>query len=441
MKQTKKFSPKQAMRLALQSAEKGLGWVEPNPPVGCVILDSNYQFLSAGWHKKYGDDHAEIQALKKITNKKKLNGAQVFITLEPCHHTGKTPSCAKALTQYPIQSVTYGAEDPFTDKKGLKHLQKKGVQIIRSPFFQEEMEKLVATFKFSFLSKKPFVSLKAGTSLDGMIALKDGKSQWITNEKAREHAHFLRATHSAVLIGVGTFLKDNPQLNIRLNRFKEKKNKVIILDPKGKSLPALLQSKLLKVHSPDQIIIICSAKIKNHQTKALSDSIGIRIKFFKTIMESERTHIADKNVVERTQTHIADKNVVERTQTHIADKNNNENEMNNLNYTNKELIYSNKEPIHTNTKELFPLPDILKNLYQEEKIQSILVEGGAFCHSQFLKKKVAQRLYLYIAPRIIGRGKSWSQDFSIKNLSESLNLQSVKALSLGNNFLLEGFFK
>ncbi len=374
MKENKKLSPKQAMRLALKLAEKGLGWVEPNPPVGCVILDSKYNFLSSGWHERYGGDHAEIQALKKITNKKKLKGARIFVTLEPCHHTGKTPPCSRELAKYQIQSLTYGAEDPFTSKKGLKHLQEKGVRITQTSDFLEETEKLVAPFKFSILHKKAFVSLKTAISLDGMTALKTGESQWITSEKARQHARFLRATHSAVLVGVNTFLKDNPCLDIRLNRFKEKKNKVIILDPKGKSFSALPKSKLFQAHFPDQIIVICSAQTNTFQTNALVSSIGVKVKFFKTF------------------------------------------------------------------ENYFPLTDILQHLYQEEGIQSVLVEGGAFCHSQFLKENIAQRLYCYMAPRIIGKGQSWSGEFSIQKLSQSLNLDSVKVSSIGKDFFLEGYF-
>lgn len=374
MKKNKKFSPKQAMRLALKLAKKGFGWVEPNPPVGCVILDSEYNFLAGGWHEKYGGDHAEIQALKKITNKKKLKGAQIFLTLEPCHHTGKTPPCSKELAQYPIQSVTYGTTDPFTAKKGLKYLQKKGVQIIKSSDFQEEMEKLVAPFKFSLHHKKAFVSLKVAVSLDGKVALKTGESQWITGEKSRQHSRFLRATHSAVLIGVNTFLKDNPSLNIRLNRFKKKENKVIILDPKGKSFSALPKSKLFQAHLPNQIIVICSVQAKTLQTNALISSTGVKTKFFKTF------------------------------------------------------------------KKYLPLSDILQNLYQEEGIQSVLVEGGAFCHSQFLKENIPQRLYCYMAPRIIGMGESWSGEFLVQCLSKSLDLNSVKINPIGKDFLLEGYF-
>ncbi|MYE07195.1 MAG: riboflavin biosynthesis protein RibD, partial [Oligoflexia bacterium] len=142
------FSPRQAMELALQEAQKGIGWVEPNPPVGCVILDSDYRFLSSGYHEKYGMAHAEVNALKKIRDKKKLKGAHVFVTLEPCHHTGKTPPCSLELVKYPIQSLTYGVEEPFTRKKGLSFLKEKKIKIIHNTDFKKENENLKAPFKF-----------------------------------------------------------------------------------------------------------------------------------------------------------------------------------------------------------------------------------------------------------------------------------------------------
>ena len=379
------FSPKQAMKLALQEAEKGIGWVEPNPPVGCVILDSDYRFLSSAYHEKYGMAHAEVKALQKIKDKKKLKGAHVFVTLEPCHHKGKTPPCSKTLAHYPIKSLTYGVKDPFTKTGGLGYLRQKGIQIIHSSDLQKELKNLVAPFTFSFLNQKSFVSLKVASSLDGIIALKDGQSQWITGEKAREHSHFLRASHSAILIGVNTFLKDNPRLNIRSVSFKNKKNKVIILDPDGKSFPFLPQSRLLKIHSPKKIILCCSDnnQISQLEKKMISD-LGIKTLFFKTVLSKTKKSSGKKRF------------------------------------------------------SLFPL---LKYFYQKEKIQSLLVEGGAFCLSQFLKEKAAQKLYLYMSPKIIGKGLRWSKDLNIQKLADGDLLNSMTFKTIGNDILIEGNFK
>ena len=374
MKKNSKFpiaghplSDKSAMELALNIAQKGRGHVEPNPPVACVILNRHNKLLSFGWHKKYGGAHAEVEALKKIKNKAQLKGAKVFVTLEPCHHYGKTPPCSKELVKHPIHSVTYGATDPLVDKKGVHFLKRKGIKIIHSSDFKKEAEELVAPFKFSVLNKKPFVSLKIASSLDGVSALTKGESQWITSEKARQHARFLRATHSAVLIGVNTLLKDNPRLDIRLSAFKKKKNKVVILDPKGQSFSFLSRSQLLKAHSADEIIVFCAKNVKTPPPPK-----DIKVKSFSSSPKS--------------------------------------------------------------------LSKILEILYQEEGLQSLLVEGGPYCWSQFLKNKIAQRLYLYMAPRIIGKGLHWSKDFTISSLSKSVVLNSLQCVNIGKDYLFTARF-
>ena len=250
----------QAMRQALSEAQKGVGHVEPNPPVGCVILDKNHRFLSAGYHKQYGGPHAEANALNQVRDKSRLKGARVFVTLEPCHHKGHTPSCARELAKYPLHSVIYGATDPFTKGGGLKFLREKGIRTRHGTAgFKEELNDLVQPFVFSFLKKKPFVSLKLATTLDGVIFTPHRR--WITGSEARRHGHFLRASHQGVMVGVQTLLQDNPRLNVRLKGFSNRKNKVIVLDPQGKSLPFLPTSRLLTVRGPEQVMLCLS---KNH---------------------------------------------------------------------------------------------------------------------------------------------------------------------------------
>ena len=382
------LSPRQAMQLAIKEAEKGLGFVEPNPPVGCVILDSEYRFLSSGFHTKYGSDHAEVSALKKIKDKSRLKGGHIFVTLEPCHHKGKTPPCSLELAKYPIQSLTYGTEEPFTNKKGLDYLCEKGIDVVSSMDFQNELEVLVAPFKFATLNKKSFVSLKIASSLDGTTALETGQSQWITGESARKHAHFLRARYSAILIGLNTLLKDNPQLNIRVDPFRKKKNKVVILDPEGKSFSFLLQSNLLKVRALEDVIVCCLDKVKKN-TIGISQLSVPSLSSFSQDLEFQK-------------------------------------------------VSGSSKPI--NIKHRFSLSHLLEILYQEGKIQSVLVEGGAFCWSEFLKQKAAQKLYLYMSPQIIGKGVKWSDHFKIQKLSQSIKFHSSKITPIEDDYLLEASF-
>ena len=380
MKKTITISPSEAMKLAIQSAKKGIGFVEPNPPVGCVILDKNHRLLSVGYHKVYGGNHAEIEALKKVKNKKNLNGAHIFVTLEPCHHQGQTPPCSNRLAKYPIATLTYGAKDPFTQQKGLNYLKRKNIKVLQSSYHRRELEKLIFAFKFSVTYNRAFVSLKIASSVDGNIALKTGDSQWITGKKARKYAHFLRVQHSAVLVGVGTLLKDNPRLNIREKSFKSKENKVVILDPKGESFSFLLKSHLLKVHSAKNVIICYGKDIK------------LNSRYFK-LLQKRGVKMYSFAVKDRKSGSI---------QTSV-----------------------------------FNLSAVLKSLYQKDRIQSVLVEGGAFTVSEFLQQKVAQKIFLYIAPYILGDGLKWSEHLTVPNLNQRVSLKDIKWQNFNEDFLLE----
>ncbi len=270
----KQLSDKEAMRLAIEEAEKGQGFVSPNPPVGCVIVNKDKRFLSSGFYARYGGIHAEISALNKIQDKKQLAGAHLFVTLEPCAHVGQNPPCAGRLLKYPLASVIYGREDPNpkTKSQGLKQLRQKGIYVKKSPFWRESIQRLYEAFAFNMEKNRAFFALKSASSLDGVSALSHGESQWITGEEARGHASYLRACFSAVLIGVNAFLEDNPRLNCRKKGFEPLVNKVCILDPLGRSLDLISQSNLAKVRPAENIFVITDKPInkKKHPFKAFS---------------------------------------------------------------------------------------------------------------------------------------------------------------------------
>ena len=232
---------REAMLLAIAEGSKGAGWVSPNPQVGCVILSSSGRLLSTGFHRKYGGPHAEVWALKALEKASDLEGAIVVVTLEPCAHEGKTPSCAKALAKLPISKVVYGLVDPnpLVAGQGLDIIRNAGIKVeCITEFFPEltaPLEQLCEHFLMNQNQKRPFVSLKVATSLDGIMAMKGGESQWISGPESRARVQFLRATHDAVLVGSGTILVDNPRLNSRDSNYEGKDpNKVIILDRRGR---------------------------------------------------------------------------------------------------------------------------------------------------------------------------------------------------------------
>ena len=260
----KKLSDKEAMALAIKEAQKGLGFVSPNPLVGCVILNKDREFLSSGFYTRYGAIHAEIMALNRIKNKKLLEKAHIFITLEPCFHFGQTPPCVDSLVQYPWASLTYGIEDPNpkTNKKSVKKLKSLGFKIKKTSFFKKELERLYEAFTFNMREQRTFFALKTASSLDGVSAFSHGESQWITSQESRDLVQELRAGFSAVLVGLNTFLQDNPRLNSRLKTKKNPVNKTVILDPTGQSFSLIKQSNLARVRPMKNIYVVSQIKPK-----------------------------------------------------------------------------------------------------------------------------------------------------------------------------------
>jgi diaminohydroxyphosphoribosylaminopyrimidine deaminase/5-amino-6-(5-phosphoribosylamino)uracil reductase len=254
----------QAMRLAMREARKGAGFVSPNPQVGCVIVDSHNRFLSKGYHEKFGGPHAEINALKNL-NSAELENARIFVTLEPCAHEGKTPSCAKALAQLPIAEVIFGLIDPnpLVSGKGAEILRTAGKKVTEFGKWQDDLEEVCEQFLVNFRERKIFVSVKVASSLDGQLAMKTGESKWITGEKARDYGHYLRGTHDAILAGKNTILMDNSQLNIRHPQFHDKKGKEILLDRKGETLNNA-DLRIFTTHSAENIIIAVEDNAKVH---------------------------------------------------------------------------------------------------------------------------------------------------------------------------------
>ena len=203
------------MRQALALAERGRGWVSPNPMVGALVVQGS-QIAGQGWHKQFGGPHAEVHALADAGAK--TAGATLYCTLEPCAHTGKTPPCVDAIVRAGIKTVVLGARDinPVASG-GAERLRAAGVALVTG-VLEPECRALNAAFFKRVESGRPLVSLKWAMSADGKLATASGDSQWITGKEARAYAHRLRAEHDAVLIGIGTLLKDRARLTCRIER-------------------------------------------------------------------------------------------------------------------------------------------------------------------------------------------------------------------------------
>ncbi len=217
------------MYKAIELAKKGVGMVSPNPLVGCIILDADGNKIGEGYHKKIGEAHAEVNAVRSIKDASTLKNATVYVTLEPCSHYGKTPPCASMLAQLPIKRVVVGHKDPNTkvNGKGISILREKGI-VVDVGILEEECERLNEYFIHHQLYKRPFVTLKIAQTLDGYLAAPDGDSQWISGKKSRELVHRWRAQMDAVLIGRNTAFVDDPSLTVR--HVKGRQPKRIVLD-------------------------------------------------------------------------------------------------------------------------------------------------------------------------------------------------------------------
>ncbi len=231
------------MRRALRLARKGEGWVSPNPMVGALLVKKN-KLVASGYHHQLGDHHAEIHVLKKAGNR--ARGGHLFVTLEPCCHYGRTPPCTDAITRSGVAAVTVAMRDPNrrVAGKGITRLRKAGIKV-QWGVLEREAQQLNEKY-IKFITKKmPWVTLKAAITLDGYIAAATGKQRWISSPESREDAHQLRAQHDAILVGMGTVLKDNPQLSCRLSGrgVKPRQPIKVVLDSK---LRTPLQARLLK---------------------------------------------------------------------------------------------------------------------------------------------------------------------------------------------------
>lgn len=201
------------MSRAIELARRGLGHVEPNPMVGCVIVRDG-TIVGEGWHQRFGGPHAEIEALAAAGDR--ARGADVYVTLEPCCHLGKTGPCTKALITAGVARVAIGCQDPNPQVagNGLAELRTAGVSV-ETNVLSEQTAELIAPFAKLVTTGRPWVIAKWAITLDGKIASRTGDSQWISNEASRTVVHQLRGRVDAILVGRGTVERDDPQLTAR----------------------------------------------------------------------------------------------------------------------------------------------------------------------------------------------------------------------------------
>ena len=253
---------RQYMKMALELAQKGMGFTAPNPMVGAVIV-KNGRIIGQGYHRKYGELHAEREALAACTEEPE--GASIYVTLEPCCHYGKQPPCVNAILEAGIRRVIIGSSDPnpLVAGKGIRILKDHGIEVTEN-ILKEECDKLNEAFFYYIQNKKPYVVMKYAMTMDGKIAAYTGESKWVTGEAARIHVQEQRLKYTGIMVGVGTVLADDPMLTCRL---ENSRNPVRIICDSHLRTP--LTSKIVRTAKTIPTILASSSKdqqkIKNYE--------------------------------------------------------------------------------------------------------------------------------------------------------------------------------
>ncbi|MDR5659464.1 bifunctional diaminohydroxyphosphoribosylaminopyrimidine deaminase/5-amino-6-(5-phosphoribosylamino)uracil reductase RibD [Serpentinicella sp. ANB-PHB4] len=256
---------KKYMERALQLAEKGWGKTRPNPLVGAVVVRDD-KILAEGYHRYYGGNHAEVDALEQINYDAK--GATIYVTLEPCSHYGKTPPCVEAIIKSKIEKVVVALEDPnpLVAGRGISILREHGIQVVTG-VMEKEAKLLNEIFIKYITTNRPFCILKTAMTLDGKIATKQKNSKWITGEASRAYVHHIRNRVSGIMVGVTTVNEDNPKLNTRIPGVEVNHPTRIIVD--DKALRISLDSYVVQTAKEQKTIVVTTEQASKTKVDAL----------------------------------------------------------------------------------------------------------------------------------------------------------------------------
>jgi diaminohydroxyphosphoribosylaminopyrimidine deaminase / 5-amino-6-(5-phosphoribosylamino)uracil reductase len=338
------------MKMALRLAARGAGWVSPNPMVGAVVVQDG-TIVGRGFHRRVGAPHAEVEALRQAGDAAK--GADLYVTLEPCNHQGRTPPCTQAILAAGVRRVIMATRDPNPQVagNGAAFLAAQGVEVTEGLLAAAARHLNAAWFKW-VATGLPLVVAKAACSLDGKIATAAGESQWLTGEKARAFGHRLRHECDAILVGIDTVLADDPQLTTRLpgkktgNRKPKTEKRFLGKDPIRVVLDSRLRipltAKLLHLNSPASTWVACTAAAPQEKIRALQD-LGAEVLVLPAAGREESAPGAGR----------------------VA---------------------------------LLPLLETLGR----RQVQSLLVEGGAQVLGAFFQQKQVDKFYFFYAPLFLG---------------------------------------
>ena len=371
------------MRRAIRLSKKGVGFVNPNPMVGCVVVKDDV-IISEGYHELYGGFHAERNAL--IKNDTDFKGATLYVTLEPCCHHGKTPPCTDIIIEKGISKVFVGILDPnpLVAGNGISILKNAGIEVVTG-VLEDEIKELNKVFLKYIKTRHPYVLMKTAMTLDGKIASYTGDSKWITNEKSRQLVHKLRSEMMGVVVGIGTVTADDPMLNCRYEGQQTTDNRRV--------------SNMHSCRQPIRIII---------DTKA---SISLESQIVKTARDY-RTILA-----------------ISCRDTRTCDFND---KLESLKSFNVEILCCEEKNGHVD------INDLMVKL-GEMGIDSLLLEGGSTINAAFLETDCVDEIYAFIAPKIIGGQDSKSPvgGKGIDLMKDAIMLKDIKIEQFDNDILIK----
>ena len=354
------------MRRAIELAERGVGFTNPNPMVGAVIVKGG-KVIGEGWHERCGEWHAERNAFKNCTVP--AEGATMYVTLEPCCHYGKTPPCTEAIIEHGIARVVVGMEDPnpLVAGKGIALLREAGIEVVCG-VEEEALREQNRVFLKYISTKLPWVAMKTAMTLDGKIATRTGDSKWITGAEARAYVHELRHRFMAILVGIGTVVADDPLLNCRIEGRGVRQPIRVVVDSNAR---LSLDSQLVKTAGEYRTIVAHTRFAPEESVKALREA-GVEM-----LLCKEKEGLVDvRNLLE---------------------------------------------------------------LLGQSGIDSILLEGGGSLNYTFLAEGLADELYAFIAPKIVGgmNAKTPVEGAGMEKMADAINLELENVLNIGHDVLLK----
>ena len=279
------------MKEAIELAKKGIGKVNPNPLVGAVIVKNN-EIIGSGYHQAYGEAHAEVNAIIDAESKGiSVEGATIYVTLEPCSHYGKTPPCALKIVDKKFKRVVVGSNDPnpLVSGRGLEMIRNAGIEVVTA-VLEAECTEINKVFYKYITTKTPYIFLKVAITLDGKIATSVGDSKWISNEESREKVQYYRNKFMGIMIGANTLSNDNPSLTARMSEGRDPYR--IIIDP---DLISNDSFNVVKNNKDSKTIIVTRETNKNENAYELETKYNVKFIF----IENSDKEFDIKNIVEK----------------------------------------------------------------------------------------------------------------------------------------------